>query len=490
MQSMSQINEIREAFELGKKVSQIAREFGIDEKTVRKYLKQQDFSPTIPVTEERESRLDPYKPQIQEWLDGDANVWYKQRHTAQRIYDRLKAECPGFGLSYPTVQRFVKAYKAKMQQTRTFQELVWHPGEAQVDFGEADFYEEGELSRKKYLTVSFPNSNQGFYQVFGGESGECVCQGLKDIFAYIGGVPQVLVFDNATGVGRRIGDEIREAQLFQQMRAHYGFLVRFCNPNAGHEKGNVENKVGTVRRNRFVPIPSYDNIEEYNRSLLRDEDRPADTVERAIMHYKKGRPISELFEEDRRALKPLSAYPFNVCRFSYVTADSYGKVRLDEHHFYSTCPEFGGTEVLVGVKAHTIEIYNECGAPVTVHRRRFGADRTDTLDYRTTLATLTKNVGAWKNSGVREMIPQTLRKNMDALCREDLKQTVRTLSQLTKSYSFETAVKALEEGFRMSRSGFCDAAVLAARMQSYGLSTPPGKGPDLTPYDQLLKVGG
>ncbi|MCI1751201.1 MAG: IS21 family transposase [Megasphaera cerevisiae] len=231
MLTMSKINEIRESFEQGKKVSQIARELEVDEKTVRKYLKQENFSPAMPIAEERISRLDPYKLLIQQWMDGDIRVWYKQRHTAQRIYDRLKAECPEFDLSYPTVQRFVKEYKRKLQQIKTFQELVWHPGEAQVDFGEAEFYEQGVLCRKKYLTVSFPYSNRGFYQVFGGETSECVCQGLKDIFEDIGGVARVLVFDNATGVGRRIGEQIREAQLFQQMRAHYGFLVRFCNPN-------------------------------------------------------------------------------------------------------------------------------------------------------------------------------------------------------------------------------------------------------------------
>lgn len=483
MLTMSKINEIRESFEQGKKVSQIARELEVDEKTVRKYLKQEDFSPAMPIAEERISRLDPYKLLIQQWMDGDISVWYKQRHTAQRIYDRLKAECPEFDLSYPTVQRFVKEYKRKLQQTKTFQELVWHPGEAQVDFGEADFYEQGVLCRKKYLTVSFPYSNRGFYQVFGGETSECVCQGLKDIFEYIGGVVRVLVFDNATGVGRRIGEQIREAQLFQQMRAHYGFLVRFCNPNAGHEKGNVENKVGTVRRNVFVPIPSFDQIEVYNRQLL-------ETGATEGIHYKKGRPVAELFQDDQRSLKPLPSYPFNVCRFMYVTADSYGKVRLDARHFYSTCPEFGETEVLVGVKAHTIEIYDERGSLVVTHRRRFGEDRTDSLDYRTTLVTLTKNVGAWKNSGVREMIPESLRKKMDELSREDLRQTVRTISKLTKSYSFETAIAALEEGFRTSRNGFCDAAVLAARMQNFGLDTPPEAGPDLSSYDQLLKVGG
>jgi transposase len=481
---MSQINDIREAFAVVGKVSEVAREFKVDEKTVRKYIRQEDFSPQPPLPKERESRLDPYKAQIQEWLDGDNNVWYKQRHTAQRIYDRLRTEHKGFDLSYPTVQRYVKAYRQQTQRVKVFQELVWHPGEAQVDFGESDFYERGVLTRKKYLTVSFPYSNDGFSQVFGGETGECVCQGLKDIFEYIGGVPNVLIFDNATGIGRRIGNEIREAQLFQQMRAHYGFMARFCNPNSGHEKGHVENKVGYNRRNLFVPVPSFDCVETYNRNLL-----DAHITKAGESHYKKGNLISELFEEDRQAMKKLPGRPFNVCRYQYVNADSYGKVRLDDHHYYSTCPEFGGTEVLVGIKAHTIEIYDERGVLTVVHSRRYGASRTDSLDYRTSLATLTKNLGAWRNSGVREIIPDKLRRNMDELCREDLRQTVRTLSLLTRSYSFETAVKALEAGFAANRTHFADAAVLAARMIGYGLDTPPEKGPDLTDYDQLLRVG-
>lgn len=86
------------------------------------------------------------------------------------------------------------------------------------------------------------------------------------------------------------------------------------------------------------------------------------------------------------------------------------------------------------------------------------------------------------------MIPDLLRKNMDDLCREELRQTVRTLTSLTLNYSFETAVKALETGFATHRTHFSDAAVLAARMMSYGLDTPPEKGPDLNGYDQLLRM--
>lgn len=86
---MSQINDIREAYAETGKVAPVARKFQVDEKTVRKYIRKEDFSPKPPISEERESRLDPYKAKIREWIDADENVWYKQRHTARRIYDRL-----------------------------------------------------------------------------------------------------------------------------------------------------------------------------------------------------------------------------------------------------------------------------------------------------------------------------------------------------------------------------------------------------------------
>ena len=100
--------------------------------------------------------------------------------------------------------------KKEDNQCKGSQELIWEPGDAQADFGEADFYEGIQCVRRKYLALSFPYSNDGYLQIFGGETAECVCQGLKDIFEYIGGVPTKIVFDNATGVGRRIKDSLKD----------------------------------------------------------------------------------------------------------------------------------------------------------------------------------------------------------------------------------------------------------------------------------------
>jgi len=483
---MPQITSIKDLDRDGQSVAEIARTLAVDEKTVRKYLQQEDFSPRMPEECARSSKLDAHKKLIDQWLEEDKARWSKQRHTAKRIHDRLKAESPGYDCSYNVVQRYVKDRLRAQRALRASQELVWHPGESQCDFGEADFAERGVIMRKKYLALSFPYSNDSFCQVFGGEASECVCQGLKDIFAYIGGVPPVIVFDNATGVGRRVGAIIHEAALFQRMRAHYGFSVRFCNPDSGHEKGNVENKVGYTRRNFFVPMPAYDDVEEYNRRLLAMHEAKA-----MEEHYKKLQPIGELFNADRSALVPLPRFPFDAVRYEYLKADGYGKVRVDAKHYYSTRPENAGQEVLVAIRAHTIDIIDRASKQILVqHARSYEPQRSDTCDYRTSLATLMRNVGSWQNSGIRELVPPPLKEVMDGQPRDELRTTLQTMQRLTVEYDFDTALKALEEGLRINRTAFCDMAALAARISGYGLTMEPERGQDLHVYDELLQSVG
>ena len=120
------------------------------------------------------------------------------------------------------------------------------------------------------MTVTFPHSNVGLTQVFWGETAECVCQGLRNVFEFAGGVPRRAVFDNATEVGRRVGGEMRTSELFRRFAAHYGLGCTFTNPYSGNERGNVENKVGCHRGSLFVPVPSFRDVLAFNRRLLED----------------------------------------------------------------------------------------------------------------------------------------------------------------------------------------------------------------------------
>jgi transposase len=459
----------------------------VDEKTVRKYLKQTDFSPTKPVKKEVSSKLDPYKAQILQWLEDDKRTWYKQKHTAKRIHERLKEHDETYDCSYLLVQRFVKKQRELQQsQQQGFLELVWHPGEAQADFGEVECIDSGVRTRNKFFTMSFPYSNIGLTQLFRGESSECVCQGLKDMFHEIGGVPQIIIFDNATGVGRRMGAVVRESKLFASFRAHYGFSIRFCNLNAGHEKGHVENKVGYTRRNWFVPIPEFDDINEYNRGLLKKYREKA-----AEIHYKKRIRIQALFEEDQNHLLELPASHFDVCRYVYQKANGYGNVRVDGNHFYSTCPEFAGREVLVGIRAQSVDIYRENGDILVSHERRFGSERTDSIDYRTSLAMLMRNAGAWPNSGLREIVPASVREYFDTQERVVLKQALRTMYHLSEQYDIEHAIQAFELAVSQhGQSPLADAAVFAARMAELDLEQASPDEPDLAVYDRFLSAGG
>ena len=164
--------------------------------------------------------------------------------------------------------------------------LFRSPGECQADFGECDMYVRGSRVVVKYLVVTFPYSNVGYLQCFHGETAECLCQGLKDIFHYIGGVPQRVVIDNATGAGRRMGEVIRLTELFQRFKAHYGFSLTFCNPRSGNEKGNVENKVGYFRRNILVPIPKTESLERFNAQVLEECE-----LDNCRDHYKLNIPM-------------------------------------------------------------------------------------------------------------------------------------------------------------------------------------------------------
>lgn len=482
MLKMSQINHIRDLSKKGYRISEIHNETGVDRKTICKYLEMDDFSPEPPVKQTRESIVTPYIPYILEYLREDQQHWKKQHHSAKRIHERLRDE-HGFSGSYDSVQKFVKTIREEVRTEGT-QELVWDPGCAQADFGEADFYEDNVCVRRKYLAVSFPYSNDGFCQVFRGETAECVCEGLKAIFEYIGGVPWVIVFDNATGVGKRVMDKIHETDLFSRFRAHYGFQIRFCNPYAGYEKGNVENKVGTLRRNLFVPVRRYHDVEEFNRGILDEHVKKASEP-----HYKKGTIIAELFEEDKKKLLPLPRKPFNVCRYETLKADGFGKVCLDGKHHYSTKPENSRQKVMVGIRAHYVDILEPDGTILVRHRREYGKDRTDSVDASTTLEMLSKNIGAWENSIFRKEAPELIRDYIDSLPKAGRRSAVKLISDLSKEHGYQASLNAFEISIKNRSVNKSDAAVLAARIAGYGIDTPPEPGPSLEDYDQEFLPG-
>ena len=93
MLTMDEVTEIRELWHQGYNITQISARTGKDRKTVRSWVNKEDFNLQPPWEKKtRSSRLDPFKPIIDEWLEEDRKTWHKQGHTAYRVFERLQLE--------------------------------------------------------------------------------------------------------------------------------------------------------------------------------------------------------------------------------------------------------------------------------------------------------------------------------------------------------------------------------------------------------------
>ncbi len=161
-----------------------ARRFGLARKSVRKMLR---FAVPPGYTRSQpphRPKLGPFVELIEQILAEDGKQPRKQRHTAQRLFDRLKAEY-GYSGGYTVVADYVRAYR--QQQQEMFVPLQHPPGEAQVDFGEADVILAGVRQRAHYFALDLPRSDDTFVMAFPAETTEAFCEGHNQAFAYFGG---------------------------------------------------------------------------------------------------------------------------------------------------------------------------------------------------------------------------------------------------------------------------------------------------------------
>ena len=197
---MAQQQYIKDLYENeGVSLREIARRTKLSFQTVQKYAYKEDWNEEeLPNLEaENYPALQAYIPTIDEWMEADQKIPRKQRHTATRIYTRLRDE-KGYPGSYSSVKRYVRKKKLVMKLAAEGYLPLAHPaGNGQVDFGESIYCDGSGQEQKGYaLTVSFPQSNKGYTQFFPSQNQECLLTGLQRIFEHIGGVPPRLKFDN------------------------------------------------------------------------------------------------------------------------------------------------------------------------------------------------------------------------------------------------------------------------------------------------------
>jgi transposase len=505
MLTMDKIHNIRFRFFMkGENISQIANAMQVDWKTVRKYVDMTDFNePALkPASEQRLCpKLDPYKPTIDKWLEDDKQAPRKQRHTAKRVFHRLKKEFADFNCSYRTVATYyaVKHKEIFNGARGGFLPLEHRPGEAQVDFGTADFYENGKRLTGKYLEVSFPYSNKGYLQLFYGENMECLLEGLDTIFRHIGVVPGEVWFDNTKTIVSKVirGGDRETTERFDRFREHYRFQAVFMNPGEGHEKGNVENKVGYHRRNLLVPIPRFLNLPDFNRQLL---NMCEDDAERE--HYRHNKTIEELFEEDLKHCHPLPEIEFDLSGKKAVTTNNWGKFYLNKGmHEYSVSPKHANTTVNLKLTSSFVIVMDENFREIVRHRRLYGDTKQQSMDWLPYLRQLSIRPRALKYSGIYDIMPSTMKQFLEGCSNTETGKILKVLAELTDRSGFESALNTVNQALCYGASDADSLRNLYRRLYADVPELPPMPlGPEipkvgqmttnLIAYDVFLKKGG
>ena len=489
---MDQIHRIRELYyEQDKNLNEIAIIMNCDWRTVRKYVDMENFNTPLPTPASEvahESKLDPFKPLIDEWLQADKLAPRKQRHTAKRVFSRLKEETNDFDCSYRLVALYVKQKKEelRLKKSQGYIPLEHHPGESQADFGYADFYENGKLHHEaKYLVLSFPYSNGGFLQLNYGENMECLLEGLVAMFEHIGGVPTEIWFDNTRTIVTKIikGGGRNVTERFQRFCEHYRIKPVFMNPESGWEKGNVENKVGYLRRNELVPVPHFDSLQEENKYLL---ERCEIDMQREHYDDDNDRFIDELFQEDKARLIPLPSVPFDTALYTTATTDKYGKFTLDSgKHRYSASPAFCETCVNLKITSSDVIVMDQDMHEIVRHKRLYGTEH-ESMDWIPYLTYIARKPRSLRNSGIYDMMPQTMQIYMDNCESKERGRVLKVLAELTERTGFTSAVKTVDEAVRLNATDPDSLKNLYRRTYADVPILPPLENEALLPNQKII----
>ena len=359
----------------GRSRREAARVFGLSRDTITKMCRFPVPPGYVRTKPPGKPKLGPFISAIDTILAGDVMAPPKQRHTAKRIFERLKSE-HGFGGGYTVVKDYVRHAKSRARET--FVPLAHAPGHAQVDFGEAIGVIGGVRQKMHVFFMDLPHSDAPFMKAYPAETTEAFLDGHVSAFAFFGGIPQSILYDNTKlAVAKICGDGKRErTRAFSGLVSHYLFRDRFGRPGKGNDKGKVEGLVKNGRRRFLTPVPVAASFEALNAKLeadcLSELDRSAG---------RRAETIGVRLEADLSAFRTLPSGLFEPCekRTARVSSTSLVRYRMSD---YSVPTAYGFREVLV--KGFVDQVVILCaGQEIARHRRSYerGAFVCDPLHY-------------------------------------------------------------------------------------------------------------
>lgn len=296
---------LRHYLERGLSKAEVARELGVSRRTVYHWIAAGQLDRELDEAAVRyaarppvERKIDPFRGII------EARLAEFPRLTATRLFAEIRAA--GYDGGYTQVKTFVRQVRPTPapEPVVRFETPPGHQG--QVDFAEFRL----PWGKRYALVVVLAHSRLLWLQFYPRQTMAILMRGLEEAFAFFGGVPAELLFDQMKAVivddAREIGGRLLENAEFLRFAAHWGFRVRACRPYRAQTKGKVERPIGYVRQGFF-----------YGRGFLNDADLNAQALSwlTQTANLRVHRTTAEVprlrFERDERVLlRPLASRPY------------------------------------------------------------------------------------------------------------------------------------------------------------------------------------
>jgi transposase len=392
MRTVEDYEAIRRAYFLeGKSIREISRQLKHGRALVRKAITHAK-PPGYHLSKPRSKPvLGPYQKRIEALLEESDQMPRKQRYTANKIYQIIKAE--GYTGSAGTIHNYVSRQRKKRKRKQLYLPLEFDMGQdAQVDWGEGMVEMAGKRVKVQLFVMRLNYSRARFVIAFPFQKQEAFLAGHIQAFHFFAGVPKRITYDNLKTAVFRImeGHNREEQQAFKGFRSFYLFESHYCTPRQAHEKGGVENDIGYVQRNFLAPMPRVDTFEELNDYL---HGQCQQNLDRRIHGHKQS--VRQLWGTEQKHLISLPDSDYEACRTHLVKVNPYSQVVFETNR-YSVPTNIREKQLVLRAYPFRIEIL-AMDAIVAAHLRCFDRQQ-DVLEPLHYIPLLVQRPGAFEHA--------------------------------------------------------------------------------------------
>lgn len=414
-------------FREGKSQRTIAREVGVDRKTVSSYIKDyesklekliEDHGPLEQgeliqsivekpkykslnrtnrvLTEEIEERINYF---LQENELKRQKGLHKQTKKIIDIHEVLVQE--GFNISYTTVRNKVNEIARKAKEA--YIKGSYLPGGVcEFDWGEVKVVINGKRRTLQLAVFTSAFGNYRMAYLFTKQKTECFQEAHALFFDHVGGVFQTMVYDNMkVAVKKFVGTEKEPTEALLKLSIYYMFQFRFCNVQRGNEKGHVERSVEVIRRKAFAFRDTFETLEEANQYLL----EVCHKLNSKRVKQKENKTAKEQLNIEKKSLLPIRP-AFDAARINHLRVDKYSTVMIDQSR-YSVPDHLVGEMVKVKVYSTKIQCFYQ-EEKVAEHHRLTGCHEWS-LQLEHYVKTLKKKPGALADSAALQQATKKIK---------------------------------------------------------------------------------